>query len=79
MSRRNGSMGKRLIEPFNALQRRETTFAQIYAMSVSRGIDARRVLADHFREVRTQQSWPRLPWAGKEPHLLGAHMKDIRR
>ncbi len=36
-------------ELFNALQRRETTFGQIYAMSASCGIDARRVLADHFQ------------------------------
>ena len=49
MSRLNGTNGQRLIELFNALQRRETTFGQIYAMSASCGIDARRVLADHFR------------------------------
>lgn len=49
MSRRNRKLGERLIELFNALQRRETTFGQIYAMSASRGIDARRVLADHFQ------------------------------
>lgn len=49
MSRRNGTKGQRLIEPFNALQHRETTFGQIYAMSVSCGIDARRLLADHFK------------------------------
>ena len=49
MSRRNGQLGERLIELFNALQRRETTFGQIYAMSASCGVDARRVLADHFR------------------------------
>lgn len=48
MSRLNGPMGQRLIELFNALQRRETTFGQIYAMSASCGIDARRLLADHF-------------------------------
>jgi hypothetical protein len=48
MSRRNGTKGQRLIELFNALQRRETTFGEIYAMSASCGIDARRVLADHF-------------------------------
>ena len=47
MSRRSGQLGERLIELFNALQRRETTFGQIYAMSASCGIDARRVLADH--------------------------------
>ena len=49
MSRLNGIKGQRLIELFNALQRRETTFGQIYAMSASCGVDARRVLADHFR------------------------------
>ncbi|MFL1548787.1 hypothetical protein ACI77I_06715 [Pseudomonas sp. D47] len=49
MTRRNGTMGQRLIELFNALQRRETTFGQIYTMSASCGIDARRVLADHFQ------------------------------
>ncbi|WP_236531470.1 hypothetical protein [Pseudomonas syringae] len=49
MSRRNGQLGKRLIELFNALQRRETTFGEIYAISASCGVDARRVLADHFQ------------------------------
>ena len=49
MSRHNGTNVQRLIELFNALQRRETTFGQIYAMSASCGIDARRVLADHFQ------------------------------
>ncbi|NMX39397.1 hypothetical protein HBO34_16100 [Pseudomonas veronii] len=49
MSRRNGQLGERLIELFNAMQRRETTFGQIYAMSASCGIDARQVLADHFQ------------------------------
>ena len=48
MKRRAGTKGQRLIELFNALQRRDTTFGQIYAMSASCGIDARRVLADHF-------------------------------
>lgn len=46
---RNGPVGQRLIELFNALQRRETTFGQIYTMSASCGIDARRVLADCFK------------------------------
>ncbi|MBJ2225728.1 hypothetical protein I6U33_05470 [Pseudomonas carnis] len=50
MTCRNGTKGQRLIELFNALQRRETTFGQIYAMSASCGIDARRVLADHFQQ-----------------------------
>jgi len=49
MNRRNGQLGERLIVLFNALQRRETTFGQIYAISASCGIDARRVLADHFQ------------------------------
>ena len=49
MNRCEATKGQRLIELFNALQRRETTFGQIYAMSASCGIDARRVLADHFR------------------------------
>lgn len=49
MSHRNGPVGQRLIELFNALQRRETTFGQIYAMSASCGIDARQVLAAHFQ------------------------------
>jgi hypothetical protein len=49
VSRRNGPVGQRLIELFNALQRRETTFGQIYELSESCGIDARRVLADHFQ------------------------------
>lgn len=48
MSRRNDTKGQRLIELFNALQRRETTFGEIYEMSASCGVDARRVLADHF-------------------------------
>jgi len=48
MKRRASTKGQRLIELFNALQRRETTFGQIYAMSASCGIDARRLLADHF-------------------------------
>ena len=49
MSRRNGQLGEHLIELFNALQHRETTFGQIYTISASCGIDARRVLADHFQ------------------------------
>ena len=49
MSRRNGPVGQRLIELFNALQRRETTFGQVYTLAASCGIDARRVLADHFQ------------------------------
>lgn len=49
MNRGKGTKAQRLIELFNALQRRETTFGQIYAMSASCGIDARRVLADHFQ------------------------------
>lgn len=49
MTHRNGTKGQRLIELFNALQRRETTFGQIYAMSASCGIDGRRLLADYFQ------------------------------
>lgn len=49
MSRRNGQLGERLIELFNALQLRETTFGQIYTISASFGVDAHRVLADHFQ------------------------------
>lgn len=49
MSLRNGQLGERLIELFNVLQRRETTIGQIYAISASCGIDARRVLADRFQ------------------------------
>jgi hypothetical protein len=49
MTRRNRNKGQSLIKLFNALQRRETTFGEIYAMSASCGIDARRVLADHFQ------------------------------
>lgn len=53
MSHRNSTKGHRLIELFNALQRRETTFGQIYAMSASRGIDAHRVVADCFKFDRS--------------------------
>ncbi|MBJ2204610.1 MULTISPECIES: hypothetical protein [Pseudomonas] len=56
MSRLNGTKGRRLIELFNALLRRETTFGQIYAMSASCGIDARRVLADHFQRGSGHES-----------------------
>lgn len=49
MTSLNGTKGQRLIELFNALQRRETTFGEIYKMSASCGIDARQVLADHFQ------------------------------
>lgn len=49
MNRCKATKGQRLIELFNALQRRETTFGQIYAMSASCGIDAHRLLADHFQ------------------------------
>lgn len=49
MNRRNGTKAQRLIELFNALQHRETTFGQIYTMSASCGIDARRLLTDHFQ------------------------------
>ena len=50
MSRRNGNKGQRLIELFNALQQRTTTFGQIMSLSAECGIDVRRVLADHFQQ-----------------------------
>lgn len=59
MSHRNGPVGQRLIELFNALQRRETTFGQIYALSASCGIDARQVLADHFQRWQRKRGAPR--------------------
>ena len=49
MNRRNDTKGQRLIELFNALQQRTTTFGQIMSLSAECGIDARRVLADHFQ------------------------------
>ncbi|MEA9994286.1 hypothetical protein QN382_19030 [Pseudomonas sp. 10B1] len=49
MTRRNGPVGQRLIDLFNALQIRETTFVQVAALSSACGIDPRRVLADHFQ------------------------------
>ena len=50
MNRCNGTKAQRLIELFNALQRRETTFGQIYKLSESCGIDGRRLLANHFNQ-----------------------------
>ena len=49
MSRRNGLMGQRLIELWTLLQDRNTTLIRIMALSAECGIDARRVLADHFQ------------------------------
>lgn len=49
MSRRNGTKGQRLIELWSALQDRNTTVLRIVALSAECGIDARRVLADHFQ------------------------------
>lgn len=46
----NGAKGQRLIELFNALQDRNTTVLRIVALSAECGIDARRVLADHFHQ-----------------------------
>lgn len=54
MSRRNGTKGQCLIKLFKALQCRETTFGQVYAMSASCGIDGRRVLAEHFQQGRSR-------------------------
>lgn len=50
MNCRNGPVGQRLIELFNALQDRNTTLIRIMALSAECGIDARRVLADHFQQ-----------------------------
>ena len=36
---------------WDALQHRETTFAQVAALSAACGLDGRRVLADHFRRL----------------------------
>ena len=61
MNRRNGPVSRRLIELFNALQRRETTFGQIYVLAASCGIDARRVLADKFSSTPSFA----LSWSGR--------------
>lgn len=55
MNRCNGTKAQRLIELFNALQRRETTFGQIYKLSESCGIDGRRLLADHFQRGESHE------------------------
>lgn len=44
----NRSIAARLLELYEALQRRETTFGQVFAMAAECGIDGRQVLADHF-------------------------------
>lgn len=44
----NGPVGQRLIDLFNALQRRDTLVVQIAEMASACGIDPRRVLAIHF-------------------------------
>ena len=49
MSSRNGPVGQRLIELWTVLQDRNTTLIRIMALSADCGIDARRVLADHFQ------------------------------
>lgn len=49
MNRRNGPVGQRLIELWTLLQDRNTTLIRIMALSAECGIDARRVLADHFQ------------------------------
>ncbi|MBD1553584.1 hypothetical protein [Pseudomonas typographi] len=44
----NNQIAQRLLALWAALQRRETTFAQVMAMAAECGIDGRQVLADHF-------------------------------
>ncbi|MBC2680641.1 hypothetical protein [Pseudomonas baltica] len=46
----NASIAFRLLALYEALQRRETTFGQVYAMAADCGIDGRQVLADHFAQ-----------------------------
>ncbi|ANF84607.1 hypothetical protein A7J50_1168 [Pseudomonas antarctica] len=50
MNHRNGTKGQRLIELWSALQDRNTTVLRIVTLSTECGIDARRVLADHFQQ-----------------------------
>ena len=45
---KNSALGQRLIELWQLLQHRETTFAEVMAMAAECGIDGRQVLADHF-------------------------------
>lgn len=41
-------LGQRLIALWQLLQRRETTFGEVLALSAECGIDGRQVLADHI-------------------------------
>lgn len=45
---RNGPVGQRLMQLWQLLQHRETTFGQVIDLAAQCGIDGRRVLADHF-------------------------------
>lgn len=51
----NGPLGRALVALWEALQRRETTFGEVLAKSAACGLDGRRVLAEHFKEVRDEQ------------------------
>jgi hypothetical protein len=42
------SIASRLLALYEALQRRETTFGQVFALAAECGIDGRQVLANHF-------------------------------
>lgn len=44
----NSALGQRLIELWQLLQRRESTFGEVMAMAAECGIDGRQVLADHI-------------------------------
>lgn len=44
----NASIASRLLALYEALQRRETTFGQVFALATECGIDGRQVLANHF-------------------------------
>lgn len=44
----NGPLGLLLVELYQALQRRDTTFGQILSLATACGIDGRQVLANHF-------------------------------
>ncbi|QVL20170.1 hypothetical protein KH389_06135 [Pseudomonas qingdaonensis] len=40
-----------LLQLWEALQQRQTTFGQVLDLSAACGLDGRRVLADHFRRL----------------------------
>lgn len=40
-----------LLQLWDALQQRQTTFGQVLDLSAACGLDGRRVLADHFRRL----------------------------